>query len=123
MAQWDVEYTNEFEEWWQSLTEAQQISVAASVRLLQARGPQLRHPYSSDIRSSRHAHMRELRVQHRGRPRRVLYAFDPRRTAILLIGGDKAGDGRWYERMVPQADRLYDEHLTEFQKEGWKTDG
>jgi hypothetical protein len=44
-------------------------------------------------------------------PYRVLYAFDPRRVAILLIGGDKTGNDRWYVEFVPQADRLYDEHL------------
>ena len=57
--------------------------------------------------------MRELRVQHRGRPYRVFYAFDPRRKAILLIAGGKTGDGRFYEKMIPEADRLYDEHLEE----------
>lgn len=62
--------------------------------------------------------MRELRVQIGGRPFRVFYAFDPRRTAILLIGGDKAGDARFYERMIPIADDLYDAHLEEIRKEG-----
>lgn len=56
---------------------------------------------------------RELRIQHAGHPYRVLYAFDPRRTAILLIGGGKTGDNRWYARMIPIADRLYDQHLRE----------
>jgi hypothetical protein len=55
--------------------------------------------------------MRELRMQFRGRPYRVLYAFDPRRVALLLIGGGKTGDDRWYQRFVPLADRLYAEHL------------
>ena len=62
--------------------------------------------------------MRELRIQSRGRPIRVFYAFDPRRTAILLIGGDKTGDDRFYKRFVPIADRLYDEHLQELIDEG-----
>jgi hypothetical protein len=62
--------------------------------------------------------MRELRVQHAGRPYRVLYAFDPRRTAILLVGGDKTGQNRWYERYVPLADRIYDEHLKTLAEEG-----
>lgn len=62
--------------------------------------------------------MRELRVQSDGEPVRVFYAFDPRRTAILLIGGDKAGDDRFYERMIPRADRLYDQYLIELRKEG-----
>ena len=64
------------------------------------------------------SHMRELRVQVDGRPFRVLYAFNPLRNAVLLLGGDKTGDERWYEKNVPVADHLYDEHLTELRKEG-----
>lgn len=114
---WDVEYTDEFETWWNALSEEEQDSVAVYVGLLEARGPQLPHPYSSDVKSSRHGQMRELRVQHQGRPYRVLYAFDPRRVGILLLGGDKTGDNRWYETHVPQADALYDRHLAQLQKE------
>jgi hypothetical protein len=62
--------------------------------------------------------MRELRVQHQGRPYRVLYAFDPRRAAILLIGGDKTGNERWYDEFIPVADRLYDAHLVTLKREG-----
>jgi hypothetical protein len=62
--------------------------------------------------------MRELRAQHAGRPLRVLYAFDPRRAAILLIGGDKTGNDRFYTEYVPIADGLYDEHLEELRREG-----
>jgi hypothetical protein len=64
--------------------------------------------------------MRELRIQHKGRPYRVLYAFDPRRVAMLLIGGDKTGDDAWYDRYIPVADRIYDEHLIAIEKEGSK---
>ena len=66
---------------------------------------------------SRHTHMRELRIQHEGRPYRILYAFDPRRTAILLIGGNKTDNNRWYEEQVPRADAIYDEHLRELENE------
>ncbi|VDY11021.1 conserved protein of unknown function (plasmid) [Thiomonas sp. Bio17B3] len=114
---WEIEYTDEFEAWWVSLSEAEQSSVAASVGLLEDRGPNLRMPHSSGIQSSRHGHMRELRTQHDGRPYRTLYAFDPRRTAILLIGADKTGDDAWYEEFVPKADTLYDEHLEELKRE------
>ena len=62
--------------------------------------------------------MREMRVQSGGRPLRVFYAFDPRRSAILLIGGDKTGDDRFYERMVPIADQLYDLYIAEIRREG-----
>ena len=115
---WDVEYTNEFGDWWGTLSEAEQESLAASVRLLEERGPNLGFPHSSGINGSRHSRMRELRTQHEGRPYRTLYAFDPRRSAILLIGGDKTGDERWYDVHVPVADRLYEEHLEQLRKEG-----
>lgn len=62
--------------------------------------------------------MREPRFQSRGDPVRIFYAFDPRRTAILLIGGGKTGDARFYDRLIPMADRLYDDHLAELRKEG-----
>jgi hypothetical protein len=75
-------------------------------------------PYSSGIAFSRHRHMRELRNQHEGRPYRVLFAFDPRRSAILLLGGDKTGNDRWYEEHVPLADALYEEYLRELEREG-----
>lgn len=115
---WEVEYTDEFGLWWESLSESEQIALAASVSLLEQRGPLLGFPHSSGINGSRHGHMRELRTQHDGRPLRTLYAFDPRRAAILLIGGDKTGDDRWYERNVPLADKLYDAHLEQLRKEG-----
>ena len=115
---WDVEYTAEFGDWWSTLSEAEQESLAASVQLLEERGPNLGFPHSSGINGSKHSHMRELRTQHEGHPYRTLYAFDPRRSAILLIGGDKTGDDRWYDVNVPAADRLYDEHLEQLRKEG-----
>lgn len=61
--------------------------------------------------------MRELIVQCHGEPFRILYAFDPRRVAILLVGGNKTGDNRWYESFVPVADRLYEQHLAALAKE------
>lgn len=118
MAPWDVEYTDEFEAWWRGLDPTEQESVDAYVRLLEQKGPHLQFPYSSDVKSSRHGHMRELRVQHAGDPYRVLYAFDPRRTAILLLGGDKTGQDRWYEEHVPVADKLYDDHREQLKREG-----
>ncbi|MEI7954421.1 MAG: type II toxin-antitoxin system RelE/ParE family toxin [Verrucomicrobiota bacterium] len=115
---WEVEFTDEFGEWWNRLTESEQESVRASVKLLEELGPNLRFPHSSGINGSKHGNMRELRIQYAGRPYRVLFAFDPRRCAILLLGGDKTGNDRWYEINVPIADRLYDEHLDTLRKEG-----
>jgi len=115
---WEIEYKDEFEEWWLGLTEEEQISVDATVQLLEERGPQLPFPHNSGINGSKHSHMRELRTQHEGRPYRTLFAFDPRRTAILLFGGDKTGNDQWYVKNVPVADRLYDEHLNQLKREG-----
>lgn len=115
---WEVEYTDEFEAWWNDLTADEQATLEASVRLLMDYGVNLGYPHSSNINGSKHGHMRELRTQVYGRPFRTLYAFDPRRTAILLIAGDKTGDKRWYETHVPIADKLYDEHLTQLKDEG-----
>jgi hypothetical protein len=115
---WQVEFTDEFEAWWNMLDEDEQESIAASVELLESIGPSLPRPHSDTVKGSKHANMKELRTQHKGRPLRTFYAFDPRRSAILLIGGDKTGDKRFYERMLPIADRLYDEHLKQLRKEG-----
>ena len=115
---WEVEYTDQFEEWWDGLSVRQQDSVSRIVERLIQDGPALPYPYSSDVRGSRHSHMRELRVQSSGRPLRAFYAFDPRRSAILLIGGDKTGDSRFYRRYIPIADSLYDEYIEELRMEG-----
>jgi hypothetical protein len=96
---WEVEYTDEFGDWYKDLTESEQDSIDRNVYLLEQFGP--------------YTHMRELRVQHGGEPIRVLYAFDPRRVALLLLGGNKTGDDRWYEKSVPRADELYEQHLRE----------
>jgi hypothetical protein len=115
---WNVEYTDEFGEWWTTLSEKQQEDVAASVELLMSLGPKLPFPHSSGITGSRHRQMRELRVQSGSKPLRIFYAFDPRRSAILLIGADKTGDDRFYAKYVRIADDLYDIHLNELRKEG-----
>lgn len=115
---WEVEYTDEFESWWKLLSEAEQEEIAAKVELLEERGPTLSRPHADVITSSRHSNMKELRGKVNERQLRVLFAFDPRRAALLLIGGDKTGDPRWYERFVPIADDLFDRHLREIAQEG-----
>jgi hypothetical protein len=115
---WEVEYTDEFRDWWNDLTAEEQDSVEQVVGLLEELGPALSRPRADTVKKSRHANMKELRVQHSGKPYRVLFAFDPRRCAMLLVGGDKTGNARWYEIFVPIADRLFDEHLRQIAGEG-----
>jgi hypothetical protein len=114
---WDVEFTDQFGQWWDALDEDAQISINAIVLVLEQIGPALTRPFADTVKGSRHKNMRELRVQHQGHPFRLLYAFDPRRTAIILVGGDKSGDDRWYDVHIPIADKLYDEHLQEIENE------
>lgn len=115
---WEIEYTQEFGHWWETLTVTQQEALSASVELLRQLGPHLPRPHADTLKGSRHANMKELRTQCQGRPLRTLFAFDPRRCAILLIGGLKGSDKRFYTRMIPLADRLYDRHLKELESEG-----
>lgn len=115
---WQVEFTDEFEIWWNTLSADEQESISASVELLETFGPGLSRPHVDTVNGSRHSNMKELRTQHRGRPIRTFFAFDPRRSAILLIGGDKTADKRFYDRMIPLAGRLYDEHLRQLREEG-----
>lgn len=107
----EVLVTAEFEHWWDDLAVEEQKSVAVVVSMLEERGITLPFPYSSSITSS--TKLRELRIQHAGEPYRVLYAFDPRRNAVLLLGGNKTGDDRWYDTHVPRAEKLFAAYLKE----------
>src|SRR6201987_3894383 len=115
--EWKVEFTSEFEDWWNGLSQDEQVDVNAKVILLQKLGPSLPRPHADLIHSSRHANMKELRIQHSGRPSRELLDINPRRCAILLIGGDKTGNDRWYEEFVPIAAALHDGNLEALKKE------
>lgn len=113
---WMVEYTDQFETWWLSLDSGEQGTIIAAVNVLEKWGPGLGRPLVDSIHASRHSNMKELRPSTGNL--RVLFAFDPRRVAILLIGGDKTNRWRaWYRQIIPVADRLYDEHLTALEKE------
>jgi hypothetical protein len=114
---WEVEFTDEFEAWWDSLDAGEQIDIDAIVGLLEEKGLHLPFPFSSDVKGAKYGTLRELRIQHKGRPYRILYAFDPRRSAILLIGGIKTSGTRWYEKYIPLAERIYEEHLKSLKNE------
>lgn len=115
---WEVEYTDEFEAWWNTLPEGVQDAIARDVQLLIEFGPGLGRPQVDTLKESKFSNMKELRTQHAGEPYRTFFAFDPRRSAILLIGGNKSGDKRFYDRYIPLADKLYEQYLDELRKEG-----
>jgi hypothetical protein len=113
---WNVEYTNEFGEWFGGLGDARE-DVIAAVELLEDIGPTLGRPFVDTLKGSRYPNFKELRPQ--GGNLRIIFAFDPRRSAILLIGGDKTGRWQsWYREVIPVAERLYEEYLEELRREG-----
>jgi len=108
----EVVVTDEFKDWYENLSIYEQESVFRAATLLEELGTKLGFPYSSAMQRSRYP-LRELRVQHRGRPFRVFYGFDPERQAVLLLGGDKSGKARFYEEHLPRAERLWEQYLRE----------
>ena len=105
---WTVTYVPEFEDWLQAQSDEFQEDLMAYVIALQDQGPQLGRPHCDTLEGSRFANMKELRVQHNGDPYRILFAFDLSRRAVLLLGGNKRGDSRWYEKNIPIADALFE---------------
>jgi hypothetical protein len=115
---WAVEYSETFAEWWESLSESEQEDVAVKVKLLEKAGPALGRPHADTLaKQSEHTNMKELRIVHRGDAYRVLFAFDPRRVAMLLLGGRKS-DQKWYKTAIPAADKLFAAHLAQLKREG-----
>jgi hypothetical protein len=108
---WEILTVEVFNEWFLSLNDAEQTDVLASIHLLEVRGPQLGRPYVDTLEGTTISNLKELRIQHQGRPYRVFFAFDPVRRAVLLCGGDKTGDKRFYKRMIPVAEREFKKHL------------
>jgi len=113
---WEVEFTDQAAEWLESLDDDYD-AMAGVIDLLEQDGPTLGRPAVDHIEASRHHNMKELRSS--GQYLRALFCFDPRRTAIILLGGDRAGDWTgWYQHNIPIADDLYDKYLDEIREEG-----
>lgn len=103
--------TEEFGDWFSSIDAAGQEDVFAAIRVLSEIGPTLGRPLVDSLKTSRHSNLKELRIQSKGRPFRVFFAFDPRRRAVLLLGGNKQGKKRFYEDLIRIADDLFDDYL------------
>lgn len=110
---WEVEVSDEFAGWYRALDDEECESVDTSVDMLVAYGPMLGRPDVDTLKGSRYSNLKELRVQHQGRPLRILFAFDPRRCAYLILGGDKTGDDDWYVTAIRRAEAIYAQHLIE----------
>ena len=108
---WQVLTTDYFNSWLCDQDDSTQEKVLAALLVLQHMGPELGRPLVDAVQGSRYRHMKELRIQHRGRPLRAFFAFDPTRQAIVLCVADKSGKKRFYEQMLEIADREYALHL------------
>ncbi|KLU15502.1 MULTISPECIES: type II toxin-antitoxin system RelE/ParE family toxin [Xenorhabdus] len=115
---WTIETTDTFDEWFNVLDDTDRTNVLASMMVLRERGPMLPRPYADAVRGSFYSNMKELRVQSKGDPIRAFFAFDPKRKGILLCAGNKNGnEKRFYEIMIPIADREFTAHLEKLKKE------
>ena len=109
---WTVITTDLFNQWLEHQDESTQEKVLAALVVLQQQGPSLGRPLVDTVYESKFTNMKELRVQHRGRPLRAFFAIDPLRQAIVLCIADKGGKKRFYKDMLDIADEQYQLHLT-----------
>jgi len=114
---WRVDATDEFPAWFSRISSAERISVAAKIERLEQHGPSLGRPHADTLKGAKFTNLKELIIQHAGDPYRVIFAFDPRRTAILLLGGRKA-DNKWHKTAIPEAENIYERYLEEIHDEG-----
>lgn len=116
---WEVEYTDEFEAWWDDISGDDQERITAAVETLEEHGPNLKRPLVGEIANKKKTLKNLKELIPPASDIRILFAFDPRRSAILLLGGDKSGNWEgWYDENVPAAEKLYEIHLKDLRKEG-----
>jgi hypothetical protein len=110
---WLVKTTDVFDEWFAELDDDAQVEVIATVGLLKLLGPRLGRPHADTLNGSKYANMKELRASTTDKELRIAFAFDPDRSGILLVAGDKSGVSkkRFYKQLIEKADQLYAAHL------------
>lgn len=111
--EWLVVFTEKYEAWFQELPAKDKAAIATDLEVLRSLGPMLGRPYVDHIKSSAFPNLKELRTGFAGHSYRTLFAFDPERKAILLIGGDKKGKNqqKFYQQLIAQADAIFLEYL------------
>lgn len=115
--EWTVLLDDDFARWLSDQPYAVRVSIAAHIGLLAKLGPALGRPQVDTLQGTSLPNLKELRVQIQGDPWRVLFVFDPKRRAIVLVGGNKRGDKRWYKKNIPLAEARYRRHLQQMENE------
>ncbi|MBZ7473393.1 type II toxin-antitoxin system RelE/ParE family toxin [Klebsiella grimontii] len=114
---WMIKTTDTFERWFTSFNDTDRARVLAALLVLREKGPGLSRPYADTLRGSRYSNMKELRIQSRGEPIRAFFAFGPARTGIVLCAGNKVGnEKRFYDEMLPVAEREFTNWLKTFKE-------
>lgn len=113
--EWEVLLDPDFKIWLFEQLEDVQDAIFAHVELLERFGPSLGRPHVDTLKGSQLPNLKELRVQHHGAPWRVLFVFDPKRKAFLLVGGNKQGNDQWYKRAIPLAEQRYRRHIEQME--------
>lgn len=116
MINFTVLYSDEFIEWLKALDDDTFDDVEAMILLLKEYGYNLARPYADTIKGSELSNLKELRIQSNGKPLRAFFVFDPLRQAIILCAGDKTGDKRFYQKMIPLAESIYQRYLDQLEK-------
>lgn len=115
--EWQVLSDEEFVAWFEKQPIGLQDEILIYRNLLKQYGPMLSRPRVDSVKGSKFPNMKELRIQWKGQPWRILFAFDPKRRSILLLGGNKQGDKRWYQKNIPIADARFEKHLKRMEKD------
>lgn len=120
---WDVKFHDTFAAEFVELPDEVKVEIAALTKVLQKHGPEYGRPRVDTLNGSKHANMKELRFDAADGVWRVAFAFDPKRSAILLVAGDKSGvnQKRFYKKLLTTADERFDGHLKELKQNEEKT--
>lgn len=114
---WEINRTNEIAEWIDNLDEDTKEAIFRALLILREIGPTLGRPYVDTLKSSKYKNLKELRIQIKRKVLRILFIFNVQRKIVLLVGGDKKGDKRYYKRMIPIAEKLYEKYLKQWSNE------
>lgn len=113
---WKILLDESFDDWLHDQSDEVHREILAIVGILRQRGPQLTRPHADTLKGSSLRNLKELRIQIGGDPWRVLFVFDPERAAILLFGGRKDDDPKWYRNAIRIAEQRYTLHLADLSK-------
>ena len=108
---WNILQSDSFSDWFNELSDSTKKDILRAVSILEEKGPLLGRPFVDTLKGSNLTNLKELRVQSLGNPFRIIFVFDPKRNAILLVGSNKKGVSRFYEKMISEAEEIYKEYL------------